>query len=106
MTCVKIEPEAATVAPQATNSWLRMMIPQNDAANPAVAFRNEMSTGMSAPPIRTEKTMPNTIDNRISASEPSSKGTPVVVAATTPSTTMATALAARIVLCFAQIVGV
>ena len=70
MTWVKIEPEAATVAPQATSNWLWMMIPQNEAANPAVAFRNEISTGMSAPPIRTEKTMPNTIDSRITASEP------------------------------------
>jgi hypothetical protein len=65
ITWVRIEPEAATVAPKAINSWLPITMPQNEAARPAVAFRNEISTGMSAPPIRIENKTPKRTDSRI-----------------------------------------
>ena len=70
MTWVRMEPEAATVAPQAMSRRFWMMIPQNEAASPAVALRKEINTGMSAPPIRRAKTAPRMIDSRINASEP------------------------------------
>ncbi len=58
ITRVSTEPDAATVAPQATSSVLPSMTPQKAAAKPAVAFNTEMSTGMSAPPIRMASTTP------------------------------------------------
>ncbi len=62
MTMVRIEPEAATVAPQAMRSRFSMTTPTRAAAKPAVAFRKEMSTGMSAPPMRTANTTPRATD--------------------------------------------
>ena len=64
MTCVRIDPEAATVAPQAISNRFSMMIPQNAAARPAVAFRKEINTGISAPPIRIANTHPNPSENK------------------------------------------
>ena len=59
------EPEAATVAPQAMSNRFSMIIPQNAAASPAVAFRKEMRTGISAPPMRMEKMTPNAAERTI-----------------------------------------
>ena len=62
ITHVRIEPEEATVAPAAMSSVLSMTTPTNAAARPAVALRNEIRTGMSAPPMRMANTTPSSID--------------------------------------------
>jgi len=67
MTWVRIDPEAATQAPQAISKRFSMTIPQKAAARPAVAFRKEIRTGMSAPPIRTANSTPKEMDRRIRA---------------------------------------
>ncbi len=51
------------MAPQAMSRRLAITIPQSAAANPLPEFRNEINTGMSAPPIRMEKTTPATSAN-------------------------------------------
>ena len=65
MTCVNIDPEAATVAPHEINNLFSIIIPQKAAATPAVAFKNDIKTGISAPPMRMEKIIPNRIDRRM-----------------------------------------
>ncbi len=67
MTWVRMDPEAATVAPKAISSRFSITIPQSAAARPAVALRNEIRTGMSAPPMRMENNIPKQAETRISA---------------------------------------
>ncbi len=47
-----------------------MMTPQKAAASPAAALRNEIRTGMSAPPMRMAAATPSHIETAMSAIEP------------------------------------
>ena len=48
---VKIKPEAPTRQPETTSTVLLIAKPAKAAAKPESAFKNEMITGMSPPPI-------------------------------------------------------
>ncbi len=58
MTHVRMEPDEVTVAPAAMSSVFWMVTPTIAAARPDRVLRNEMTTGMSAPPMRIAKTTP------------------------------------------------
>ncbi|OPZ44357.1 MAG: hypothetical protein BWY94_01704 [Actinobacteria bacterium ADurb.BinA094] len=68
MTHVRMEPDEVTVAPAAMSSVFWMVTPTIAAARPERVFRNEMITGMSAPPMRIAKTTPRYRDAAIRAS--------------------------------------
>ncbi len=92
MTCVRIEPEAATVAPQAISKRLPIATPHRAAATPAVAFRNEINTGMSAPPMRIANKAPMAIESATTAtSTVDSSAISLARAATMPAATTSSA---------------
>ncbi len=99
MTQVRIEPDDATVAPAAMSSVLSMTTPTNAAARPAVALRNEMSTGMSAPPMRMANTTPRAMDMTTRPSSSTCCATPSLTTALAVSATPAAMMSSRIRLC-------
>ena len=73
-----------------------MTMPHSAAAKPEVALRNEMSTGMSAPPTRIEKTTPMRIDATNVPKIAIAAAEPVSVPAAKARATTATIIATRI----------
>ena len=59
MSRVRMVPEAPTSVPATMRSWLSRTKPAAATARPVNAFRSEMTTGMSAPPIGMTSAMPN-----------------------------------------------
>ncbi len=105
ITHVRIEPEEATVAPAAMSSVLSMTTPTNAAARPAVALRNEIRTGMSAPPMRMANTTPSSIDAAMRPRSSNCCAAPPVTALPTVSATPTAMMSRRIRLCCLKTVG-
>ena len=76
-------PEAPTSAPLTIRTLLCRTKPVAAAASPVNAFRSEITTGMSAPPIGSTKSTPNTAAAATSPQSASSLSTPAAIA--TPS---------------------
>ena len=64
---VKISPEAPTKDPLIINPLFPIKNPVAVAAMPEYEFSNEITTGISAPPIGTTKPIPNMKDNATTA---------------------------------------
>ena len=69
MSIVSSVPEAPTSAPATIRTLLWSTKPAADAASPVNAFRSEITTGMSAPPIGRTKSTPKASAATISAHE-------------------------------------
>ena len=76
-------PEAPTSIPATMSTVESRTKPVADAASPVKAFRSEMTTGMSAPPIGRTNITPKTRARRISAAIAHCASSPATIA--TPS---------------------
>ena len=91
---VRIEPEAPTIMPATIIAVLFSAKPAAAADNPVIAFSNEMTTGMSAPPMGSTTIRPST---PAATSRPiihHSDAPPLPGCALTPTTTAAAPAAA------------
>jgi len=100
-----MEPDEQTVAPAAMSRRLSITTPTNAAARPAVALRNEMSTGMSAPPMRIENTTPRTMAEAITATMSALWTAPALNTAPSTSPVPTRRMRTRIALCRLYTVG-
>jgi len=60
MSRVRMVPEAPTSVPATMRSWFPRVKPAIATARPVYAFRSEITTGMSAPPMGNTSATPNT----------------------------------------------
>jgi len=65
MITVRTIPEAPTKQPATISTLLRITNPAAEAAMPEKLLRNEMTPGMSPPPIGITPKTPNASDNKI-----------------------------------------
>ena len=82
---VRIEPEAPTSMPATISAVLSSAMPAAAALSPVNAFRVEITTGMSAPPIGVTASTPNApADSRISQNS-SSESEPAAITTASPT---------------------
>ena len=84
-------PEAPTSIPATISTVESSTNPVAEAARPVNAFRSEITTGMSAPPIGSTKRIPKRSASPISASSAHSASTPAITAMPSPTAPRKTA---------------
>ena len=86
---VRIEPDAPTSMPATISAVLSSAMPAAAALRPVKAFRVEMTTGMSAPPIGSTASTPSAPADTRSSQKSSSDSVPAAIATARPTDTSA-----------------